>query len=38
MIERILETFAHAFYDKDQSGLFISKAEAFEFAYLIIVL
>ncbi len=38
VVLRILELFSHKFFELDSSGHFASKAEAYEFAYLIIVL
>ena len=38
VVFRILEAFSHKFYAKDTKNTFVSKEEAYEFAYLIIVL
>ncbi|CDW90832.1 sec7 domain containing protein [Stylonychia lemnae] len=38
VVLRILEQFSHRFFENDKKGIFFSKGEAYEFAYLIIVL
>jgi len=38
VVFNILEKFGHKYYEKDHSHLFTSGAEAYNFAYLIIVL
>lgn len=38
VVARIIERFSHKFQDKDPKGMFLTKDEAYDFAYLIIVL
>ena len=38
VVFRILEQFSHKYYAKDTKHTFVSREEAYEFAYLIIVL